>query len=86
MQRKRQKVCASFCNFWVFCSKSFFLIYSFSAEPEEVPINKAKRADEDDDFFHSDTESDTEDGGKGDESGDDDASETKSEPSGMEAV
>ena len=44
------------------------------AEPEEVPINRAKRADEDDDFFNSDTDSDSDDDGKG-KSGDDDASD-----------
>ena len=38
MQRKRQKVCASFCDFWVFCSKSFFLIYSFSAQFYTSPM------------------------------------------------
>ena len=56
------------------------------AEPEEVPINRAKRADEDDDFFSSDTDSDAEDGGRGDKSDDDDASEMGAEPSGITGV
>ena len=54
--------------------------------PEEVPINKTRRADGDDDFFQSDTESDAEGDGKGGKSGDDDASDSDSEPSETEPV
>ena len=56
------------------------------AEPEEVPINRAKRADEDDDFFNSDTENDTEDGGKGDKSDDDDVLDNDAGASGITGV
>jgi len=44
--------------------------------PEEVPINKTRRADGDDDFFQSDPESDADGDGKGGKSGDDDSSDS----------
>ena len=55
-------------------------------EEVEVPINKTRRADGDDDFFQSDTDSDTEGDGKGGKSGYNDASDSDNEPSETDEV